>query len=344
MDKEKSVSIIIPLYNKEKQIKRCLESLQNQNYGNYKVIVIDDGSSDDSFNKAKKFESDKIKVIHKENGGVSSARNLGIELADTDYIAFVDSDDWVAENYISDFFKSDSNNHSSIAMQSIATLRGFKCDIICNYNDVVVDSNCFKDVFSKYNLLHNGFPFGKLFSLDLINKHKIRFVEELTTHEDHVFVLTYMQYINRVILCSEANYKYVLDENDGSLSKKLYSPETYLRASDELMKSMKNVYEKLDIDTHYFYRAITDFGLTQRLRAILSAYIQDHDKKYRLALLKSEFRINKDAYAMYKSKRKLQDMCVHVALLTPTAILNTLLNSAINILGLKGKEVRLYIK
>lgn len=91
------ISVIIPLFNNEKYISRCLESIINQTYKKLEIIIVDDGSTDNSSVICSEYEKkdDRIKVIHKENGGVSSARNMGLEIAKGDFISFVDSDDWL---------------------------------------------------------------------------------------------------------------------------------------------------------------------------------------------------------------------------------------------------------
>ena len=89
------VSIIIPVYNVEKYLDKCLKSVLNQTYKNIEIIVINDGSTDNSLKICKKYKDKRIVLIDKENGGVSSARNKGLELASGKYITFVDSDDWL---------------------------------------------------------------------------------------------------------------------------------------------------------------------------------------------------------------------------------------------------------
>ncbi|MCH5320896.1 MAG: glycosyltransferase, partial [Eubacterium sp.] len=91
------VSIIVPVYNVEKYLNRCVESIVKQTYTNLEIILVDDGSPDNcpAMCDAWAERDSRIKVIHKENGGVSSARNIGIDNADGDYISFVDSDDYV---------------------------------------------------------------------------------------------------------------------------------------------------------------------------------------------------------------------------------------------------------
>lgn len=96
------ISIIVPVYNAESYLKRCLDSIINQTYKNIEIILIDDGSTDKSGMICDEYKShdDRIIVIHKANSGVSSARNSGLDIAGGEYIAFIDSDDYVPKNYL----------------------------------------------------------------------------------------------------------------------------------------------------------------------------------------------------------------------------------------------------
>lgn len=98
----KKVSVIVPVYNTEKELERCIRSIQNQSYGNLEILLIDDGSTDTSAMLCDRAAKDdgRIRVIHKENGGVSSARNAGIMQAQGDFVVFVDSDDWIETKMI----------------------------------------------------------------------------------------------------------------------------------------------------------------------------------------------------------------------------------------------------
>lgn len=92
------ISIVVPIYNIEKYVKRCIESIVDQTYSNYEVLLIDDGSSDDSGGVCKKYINDQVKYFYKENGGLSDARNYGVNVATGDYIMFVDGDDFLYDN------------------------------------------------------------------------------------------------------------------------------------------------------------------------------------------------------------------------------------------------------
>ena len=92
------ITVIIPVYNTARYLDRCIGSVVSQTYKNLEIILVDDGSTDDSYEICKRWEEkdQRILLIHKENGGQSSARNLALDIATGDYIAFVDSDDWIS--------------------------------------------------------------------------------------------------------------------------------------------------------------------------------------------------------------------------------------------------------
>ena len=94
------VSVIVPIYNVEKYLEKCIESIVNQTYKNLEIILVDDGSQDNCPAMCDEWtqKDSRIKVIHKKNGGLSSARNAGLEVSNGEYISFVDSDDWLDEN------------------------------------------------------------------------------------------------------------------------------------------------------------------------------------------------------------------------------------------------------
>ncbi|OUQ56652.1 hypothetical protein B5E58_10530, partial [Tyzzerella sp. An114] len=93
----KKISVIVPIYNVEKYLNRCVDSIINQTYKNLEIILVDDGSPDNCGKICDEYakKDNRIKVVHKENGGVSSARNVGLNIATGDYIGFVDGDDWI---------------------------------------------------------------------------------------------------------------------------------------------------------------------------------------------------------------------------------------------------------
>ncbi|MDA3077966.1 glycosyltransferase family 2 protein [Campylobacter sp. JMF_06 NA1] len=120
MNENQLISIVIPVYNVEKYLKECLDSVTNQTYKNLEIILIDDGSTDSSGKMCDEFikKDNRIRVIHKQNGGLSSARNAGLDVMQGEYLAFVDSDDMIDETYIETLYDMIKKYNTKISMVS----------------------------------------------------------------------------------------------------------------------------------------------------------------------------------------------------------------------------------
>lgn len=212
------ISVIVPLYNKEKHIYQCLNSIKNQKFKNFEVFIIDDGSTDNSKEICINFckEDDRFKYFFKNNGGVSSARNYGLKLIKNDYVIFIDADDYIEESYL----ESLTENKNDLIVQ------GFKKDehgIIneyhiqnCVYNkqDVLNDLLINKEITNVFSV-----PYLKLFDMRYIKKYSIKFNEDLNFGEDFDFVLRYISAINGTVRFVDKCY-YVNRIENGSLSRK----------------------------------------------------------------------------------------------------------------------------
>ena len=154
MDYSKLVSVIVPFYNQEKELSRCIKSIIQQNYFNFELILVDDGSIDNSLNICKDFASKdkRIKVIHQDNSGVSIARNSGLKEASGEYITFIDSDDYVTPDYIYDLLLACTVNRCNVS--------------ICNYLEVLEDKTekCFnicEDDLTNTKIMINNLLYGR---------------------------------------------------------------------------------------------------------------------------------------------------------------------------------------
>lgn len=167
------ISIIIPNYNTEKYLERCVNSVLSQTYTELEIIIVDDGSTDASARMCDVFaERDKrIKVIHKENGGLSSARNAGLDIATGQFITFLDSDDYLAQNYIEHSLLLCEKNNADISIMKM-------CYIEENTNDEVKDTSTenivimsAKDAIeqSLYQVLYSCCAPGKLYKKDVLD-------------------------------------------------------------------------------------------------------------------------------------------------------------------------------
>ena len=137
------ISIIVAVYNVEKYLKRSLDSILNQSYKNIEVIIVNDGSTDNSRNICEKYAElySNIKVIHKENGGLSSARNIGIENATGEYIGFVDSDDYISSNMFEEMYNRIIESDSDIAISSFNYVKEGKILPEDNSGDTCIFTN-----------------------------------------------------------------------------------------------------------------------------------------------------------------------------------------------------------
>lgn len=202
------VSIIIPVYNGEKTIERCLLSIINQSSKMIEeIIVVDDGSIDRTSDIIRSLiEKDaRIHLIQKKNGGVSSARNTGIHHAHGEYLMFVDGDDKIKKDLVENLIKS-----IDVYDMAIAGIELHQDSQISNIGINAVLSD--KSVMEKYGrevsgLLING-PWSKLYRRSIIEKNKLLFDETLSLGEDTVFVFQYLNYCTKVIFTSYCGYIY----------------------------------------------------------------------------------------------------------------------------------------
>ena len=210
-------SVIVPVYNVEKYLDRCINSIISQKYNNFELILVDDGSPDNCpeicDNWAKK--DSRIKVIHKENGGLSSARNAALDIAKGDYILFVDSDDYVESNYFDEIEKFAERNSLIVFTAIQKKPNGDKKREIKNLDNSY-------SIFEKTKYLISSriinTVWSKIFDRGLIEKYNMRFGEKFVPAEDFAFSMQYLLLCENVLVIN--NSIYVYDErNLNSLSR-----------------------------------------------------------------------------------------------------------------------------
>ena len=216
------ISIIVPVYNSEKYIKRCIDSIIKQTYQNFELIIINDGSTDNSLkiinDNYSKYKN--IKIINQTNSGVSKSRNKGIEIAKGKYICFVDSDDYIDSNLIYNLLNQ--NNDYDWILSGIYDYNENKLIKQIKYKDNSLNLNDINDfiIFHSQPLLTS--PVAKLYKRDIIIKKQLKFNVDLSFGEDRDFNYRYAQHIDKIKLISSIGYYYE-QNNPFSLSKQLYS-------------------------------------------------------------------------------------------------------------------------
>lgn len=239
---EELVTVIVPVYNAEVYLEKCVHSLVTQSYQNVEIVLVDDGSTDISGIIVDRVavQDSRIRVLHQSNSGVSVARNNGIGLALGEWVVFVDADDTIAPDYI--------ENMMSVSQDVDMVICGMKL----LKNDKVTLSKIFVDDNSKRNrwttteLLQNirlyalSGPVCKLFKRSIINDNHIFFPEGMNLGEDTVFVYNYLQHTHFIYVLEKYGYNVLLSSNN-SLTKKASPQET--------IKAYHKIYE---IGTHVF--------------------------------------------------------------------------------------------
>lgn len=228
------ISIIVPVYRVEKYIRKCIESILAQTYSNWELILIDDGSPDNSGSICDEFAKidSRVHVYHKENKGVSSARNLGLDCATGDFIMFVDSDDWITDDCLDICIKEIHENELDALQFGYVMIWSNKR--VCKIKKET-------DVFNGENYIKNkNFNVcigGGIYKTDIIVNNNIRFDESLKLAEDQIFIFSILKYTTRIKYKQVALYYYLQNLQSAvhnSQSKDmLISCEKLIKASTE---------------------------------------------------------------------------------------------------------------
>lgn len=243
--KDKLISVIIPCYNVDKWVKKCLDSVLAQTYKEIEVIVIDDGSTDDTADILASYTDSRLRIITQKNKGVSMARNNGITYASGEFLTFVDSDDWLEPQMYEKLYSALASNDADMA--------------VCNYNlvydDHIVDQysksrnetvNISDDVYSyfcNYCVCNkpNNYIWTRLYKTDIVKKSEVVF-EDYKIADDTLFNFKLLPHINRVTWIPYAGYCYFqrVNSNVYTVAKKNNLAKVYADTFDALA----NYYEK----------------------------------------------------------------------------------------------------
>lgn len=210
------VSIIVPIYNMEKHLEQCIDSIILQTYKDLEVILVNDGSTDRSSEICDMYskKDSRIKVIHKKNGGVSSARNVGISSATGEYVLFVDSDDYISSDMVNVLLSTIEENKVDLVVCGFVVFSNGHINNIC-YNSALYNNK--EQIASFFSLLEGrtNSPCNKMYRKNLIKKH---FDVNLVVGEDLIFNLDYITECNSIFVVDKSLYFY-RRENQNSLSK-----------------------------------------------------------------------------------------------------------------------------
>ena len=265
------VSFVIPVYNADKYIEKCVNSILNQTYGNKEIILVNDGSKDNSLALCERLSCDyeNITCINQINSGPSSARNTGIEASSGDFLQFVDADDYIDFDMTQQLIKRIRDDNSEL--------------VICGYRNIYLnndrqvnklDNNMdISEIFTQKGLAKYFYKFftipfvnslcNKLYKSNVINENGIRFDKSLSLGEDLLFNLGYLKCCDKISIESSCYYNY-LHRNSETLSNKYYAEKfenqsllfnnvrDFLKSNNEYNQDNKQCIEHLYAETILF--------------------------------------------------------------------------------------------
>lgn len=236
---KRNVSIIIPAYNVEEYIRKCIESIEHQTYQNYELIIIDDGSTDRTSEIIREASNTnhKIKLFHGGHQGVSNARNIGLDHACGDYITFVDSDDFLCDNYLEELVNWIEQEHADIA--------------ICGTNDISEDGKIIKQSLQQAPEIQDAKQFaadivlcqkytctvwGKIYRAELLKK--VRFDTSIQIAEDFKFLYAVSKEVNIVYYDPKPLYNWLLRQTSALHTARCRQTYRALHTHEEILKEI----------------------------------------------------------------------------------------------------------
>ncbi len=286
------ITVVVPIYNMGQFMERAVDCLLKQDYDLYEIILVDDGSTDNSPEICDRLakEHEKISVLHKENGGLSSARNAGMKIANGDYVIFPDPDDWTDSNYLSNLIKLREKYNADLEI----------CGTYTTYEDYEVVKNadgkeCLLDKEAALKLLmtpnaYCGFAVNKLYHLDIIRRENLEFDTELGMAQDLHFAVRYFMNCEKIAYNPAPVYHYY--QHAGGVTntampltqRKISGIKTYLKIADITAEKHPEISEiayatLCNLCLHFMYIYYNSKMNSPETLALLKGYIKQY-KKY----------------------------------------------------------------
>ena len=276
------------MYKVENYLCRCIDSILNQSFVDFELILVDDGSPDccgsicDEYAK----KDSRVTVIHKKNGGLSDARNAGLDFAMGDYILFVDSDDYIDADLLEQTYSAASSEDTLVGFGFYSESEDGREN---KENIGLVSERCFFNHEERMKFICNELTdcripwtaWSKLYSKKIIDKYNIRFADNSEIFaEDLFFILCYFPYVNKIVVLEKALYHYLIrtDSIMGTEAK-----QSNLGRFEQLVTCLKNRYQEADGSDYYYahYSLIYFKVMYHGVKMIQRAFPQITDKEIR---------------------------------------------------------------
>lgn len=307
------ISIVVPFYNTEKYLGRCLDSLINQTYENIEIICVNDGSEDNSLRVAEEYgkQDKRIKIISQENKGVSAARNQGIDISSGEYIMFVDSDDTLELNACEELIKKFQDNSETdiIAFSSNILEKNKKYEFLSytsqkpysKYNNI-----SFRVFGNEEKFLWNMFIGAPIiYKTKIITENKIKYPENFSIAEDYIFIIKIFKLNPTIMFLDKALYNYDLNR-ENSLSKVGSLKYVYSYKNDHIEKFLVKLFSNGILEEeNNFKKAVYNLYCLRIIDRWTDLYFSENKKEH-IQILDELAKGNKKLFIEEKDIKKMK--------------------------------------
>lgn len=240
------ISIIVPIYNAQIYLSECIDSILTQTFTDFELILIDDGSTDNTEDICKNYvkKDSRIHLFRQKNQGVSSARNLGITKAKGNWIAFVDADDKLKKEYLQELIR---HNSSDLIIGKFSILHSTNESTQPSSKEKLLNLHSTKEALEYWEKDPQTtfyYPWGKLFSTKIIKTHEIKFNTDMKVSEDTCFIMQFVCYAKSIYYTSARNYQYRRGTNNQKYAMNYEQYQKHRQAFDDSMNTLAQTYGK----------------------------------------------------------------------------------------------------
>lgn len=257
IDTEKMmVSVIIPVYNSEKELNRCIDSVIKQSWNNLEIIIIDDGSTDNSGEICDRLyeQDERIHVFHQTNLGVSAARNVGLKFAHGEYVIFMDADDELPEESINVRVREIENVDLVVAGYEVFDSQNKEQYGITRYDcKQSTQKEMLLVMFENSSYGYQGYLWNKIFRREIITKYDLKFQENIHYNEDRLFIVQYLEKIRKIKFINNSVYSYRINPNGAMQLVDTFSDTVYQKWITEFLAYRIMADELKEYDSKIYY-------------------------------------------------------------------------------------------
>lgn len=313
------IGIIIPIYNAQQSLHRCIDSILIQSYSNFKLILIDDGSEDGSLMICRQYQNSDSRIIvySQNNSGVSTARNKGIELCTSPYLCFIDSDDYLEPDYLQNFAEGASASPDvDMVFQGINRIFTDHTERIIPNKGIYLRKRLLDGIsdINEYSIF--GYICTKMYRTEIIKHYHLSFNKNISISEDRVFALQYLEYCNGLYVVNRSAYNYIIHSNGLTAHKRSYqelkqAADINLQCAQHLLSLLQS--QRFENDTYRMY-IMSSFGY------LTSLFVTPHSFKTQKAEISSYLKLYAAWLPAYRPTNSYYKFLKRVLATPPCAI------------------------